>query len=280
VSPRDDPRRRRTVAVAGAAWVAILLLLVGAAWHVRDVQKHAATDAERTLRAGAARAARSVDVWIADRDADAAILAEVASIHGTDSTTISPAVAGRILRLQMEALQRRGGYLGVWMVDSHAKVLGGLGKKLSDAEKDAATRAMHARATAVGRPEQRDSTVTIGVAKPIIVTEHGVARAEGAVVFRADLNHTVTPAPASIARAASAPIPVIVMQFDGAIDAISACPAPSSRICIQSASDTLARLAIGVANSFQTLAGPDGRQLVAATQRAKTLPWAVYLAVD
>jgi PAS domain S-box-containing protein len=281
VSPRDDPRRRRTVAVAGAAWAAILLLLVGAAWHVRDVQKHAATDAERTLRAGAARAARSVDVWIADRDADAAILAEVASIHGTDSTTISPAVAGRILRLQMEALQRRGGYVGVWMVGSHGKVLGGLGQQtLSGAEKDAATRAMRARATAVGRPEQRDSTITIGVAKPIIVTERGMARAEGAVVFRADLNHTVTPAPASIARAASAPIPVIVMQFDGAIDAISACPAPSSRICIQPASDTLARLAIGVANSFQTLAGPDRRRLVVATQRAKTLPWAVYLAVD
>ena len=75
-----------------------MALLVGAAWHVKDVRAHAVEDAERTLRTSAARTARSIDMWIGERDGDATTLAEVAGIHGADSTNISPAIAGRILQ--------------------------------------------------------------------------------------------------------------------------------------------------------------------------------------
>jgi PAS domain S-box-containing protein len=287
VSPHNDPRRHRAVAVTAAAWSALVLLVVGAAWHVDDVRKHAAAEAERTLRLGAARAARSVDVWVAEQDGDAKTLADVASIHATDSTAISPVAASHILRLQMEALQRRGGYRGIWIVDTHGKVLGGVNKQaLSAPEDSAVARAIRTHAISVGRPERHDSTVTVGVAKPVIVTDHGVPRAEAAVVFRADLNRTVAPtpgppaSPTSSARPVPTATPVIVMPIDGVLNAVSLCVTPSPRICILPASDTLARLAIASQHSYQAVIDPDGRQLLVATQRAASLPWAVYFAVD
>src|SRR5205823_8839043 len=108
----------------------------------------------------------------------------------------------------------------------------------SNAEASAAARAIQTHKIAVGRPERRDSTVTVGVAKPIMVTEKGAARSEAAVVFRADLNRTITPTPtavasaASAARGVSAPMPVIVLTIGGALDAVSVCGVSTQRICI------------------------------------------------
>jgi PAS domain S-box-containing protein len=282
VSLHDDPRKRRAVAVAGAAWAAIVLLLA-AAWHVRDVRSRAISDAERTLRMGATRLSRSIDMWIGERDGDATTLAEVAGIHGADSTDISPAIAGRILHLQMEALHHRGGYLAVWMVDARGKVLGSVGKQtLSPAEDSAAVRAIRTSTLAVGRPEARDNTVTIGFAEPIVVTKNGVQHAEAAVVLRTDLNRSLIPTARQPAGAQTVltSMPVIVMSADGATDGITMCATPAPKICIRPASDTLARLALERPSSYASMTVANGRRLLVATQRATVVPWGVYLAVD
>ena len=220
-------------------------------------------------------------MWIAERNGDATSLAEVAGIHAADSTGISPAIAGRILRLQMEGLQRRGGYPAIWMVDARGKVLGSVGKQpMSPAEDSAAARAIQTGSISVGRPERRDSTITVGVARPIMVSARGATRAEAAVVLRADLNRALAQTAGSGTRAASASMPVIVMPVGHDLAGITVCTTPTLKICIMPANDTLARLAVATANSFSTTVSADGRHLMVATQRTASVPWGVYFAVD
>jgi PAS domain S-box-containing protein len=259
-----------------------MALLVGAAWHVKDVRTHAVEDAERILRTGAARTARSIDMWIGQRDGDATTLAEVAGIHGADSTNISPAIAGHILHLEMEALHHRGGYLAVWMVDAKGKVLGSVGgQPLSPSEASAAMRAIRTRGLAVGSPERRDSTVTVGVAEPIVVKGKNVESAEAAVVLRSDLNRALTPSTGQApSRTALTSMPVIVAPIDGNSTNISVCSAAALRICILPTNDTLSRLALAKPNTYSAITTPSGRRLLVATQRATALPWSVYVAVD
>ena len=256
-----------------------MALLVGIAIHVTNLRSTTLDQTQRRFGAIAANAARMVDLWIAEQDGDARAVVEIAGVHGTDSTKLAPAIAGRFLRLEMESLRRRGGYPGIWLVNVDGRVLGSAGGlTLSAAEANAAQRAMSTRARALGIPEQRDGTTTIGVANPIIVDAAGTSQVQAAVVFRADLNRAFAPVTPTVRPTAA---PVIVAPADGKLFGISLCPAPAVTVCVTPVSDTLARRALAASvESFAPIAMPDGRRLLTATHRVKSLPWSVYFAVE
>src|SRR5262245_47195813 len=114
VPPPEESSRRRAIAVFAAA-LGALALAVFVWWHVNDLQERTRANNYRMLAGSVSRVTRMIDVWIADREAEGLGLAEIASAHGSDSTMLDPAVAGRILHFQMENLLRRGSYEGIWM---------------------------------------------------------------------------------------------------------------------------------------------------------------------
>jgi PAS domain S-box-containing protein len=256
-----------------------MALLVGIGVHVTSLRSTTIDQTRRRFGAIAANAARMVDLWIAAQDGDARSIAEIAGVHGTDSTNLAPAIAGRILRLEMESLRRRGGYPAIWLVNADGRVLGSVGGlALSAAETDAARQAMATKGRVLGIPEQRDSTTTIGVATPVIVNVAGVPQAQAAVVFRADLNRAFAPVTPTVRPVAA---PVFVIPAAGKPLGISLCPAPAVTVCVTPLSDTLARAALATqASAFASIRMPDGRHLLTAMHRVKSVPWSVYYAVE
>jgi PAS domain S-box-containing protein len=279
VALRDETQRRRTIAVRAAAIVATLLV-IAIAWHVASLRSTTLAATQRRFVAVATMSARVVDGWIADRDDDLSALAEVAGIHGTDSTRIAPAIAGRILRLEMESLLRRGSYLAVWITNEHGHPLGSVGgQPLSAAEDSAIALAITTRKRVVSRPEQKDSTVTIGIVKPIVVDTGALAHVEAAVVFRSDLSHAFIPTVTATARTPTSVIPVIVVPLDTSVAGLTLCPAPSTSVCLAPTVDALARRALSSNESYGRIRTP-GHQWIVATHRAQKLPWSVYYASD
>jgi hypothetical protein len=182
------------------------------------------------MASGAFRTARMLDQWVTEREADATSLTDLATIHGTDSTRISPAIAGQIIRLQMHSLLARGFYDGVWMVGGTGHVMGAVGNKaLTPAEDSAAALAMATGRMQVSRPQRHDSTYTVGVAKPIMTTASGVTRAEGAVVLRAQLDRVL---PSGTSTRLPANMSIVVIVPTGATKlGLSICRRPLARMC-------------------------------------------------
>ena len=219
-----------------------------------------------------------IDFWMNERQGDATSLADLAGIHGSDSITFSPQIAGRILRLQMESLRRRGNYGGIWIVGASGRVLGSVdGHAMSAAEDSAARLAIATVKIQLGRPEQLDCVVTIGIAKPIIELDHGHERAGGAVVLRAEVDRALPMA--GTARPSQTTAAVILVPMNGTIHALSVCGQSSMRVCIVPVVDTLARIALGAKESFGAY-NIGGRALFLASHRTASLPWAAYYAPD
>ena len=272
---RDLTQRRRAVAVIGAGGIGVALL-IAIAIHVSDLRSSTYAAARRRFVAGAAGAAHMVDTWMAERNDDARSLAKAVGIPASDSAAISPHMASRLLRVQMETLRRRGNYTGIWVVDTAGKVIESVGgRPISTGESDAAARAIATRTVALAAPAARDSTVTVGIAEPIFTS--GGLNVEAAAVLRADLNHgfaSVTPA----VRPDFAP--VIVVPNNGYTLGISLCPAPATTICLTPVVDTLARLALAAPDTFGFIAPRRGSGLLVATHKIAMLPWSVYFAGD
>ncbi|MDB4876879.1 MAG: sensor protein [Gemmatimonadetes bacterium] len=207
------------------------------------------------------------------------MLADLAGIHGTDSTTISPAIAGRILRMQMESLMRRGNYESIWMVGEHGGVAGSVGgRTLSATEDSTVRRALATGVVQISLPEQRDSAVSVGIAKPIMVPDaHGQEHAAGAVVLRAELNK-IMPASGGARLPANTRVAIVVPVGDSVIG-LRVCGTRSDRLCVFAASDSLARIAVARDSSFGTYSDT-GVSMFAAAHRAKTLRWSIYYAVE
>jgi PAS domain S-box-containing protein len=230
------------------------------------------------MASGAFRTARMLDQWVTEREADATSLTDLATIHGTDSTRISPAIAGQIIRLQMHSLLARGFYDGVWMVGGTGHVMGAVGNKaLTPAEDSAAALAMATGRMQVSRPQRHDSTYTVGVAKPIMTTASGVTRAEGAVVLRAQLDRVL---PSGTSTRLPANMSIVVIVPTGATKlGLSICRRPLARMCTFTAPDSLARLALA-SDSSDVEYFADNRSVLVSTHRTGRLPWAVYYASE
>ncbi|MEP6493193.1 MAG: PAS domain S-box protein [bacterium] len=255
--------------------------MIGIAWHVTDLRSTTLAATQRRFTSVAATSARVVDDWIAERDGDAKALAEVAGIHGTDSTRLSPAVAGRIIRLEMESLLRRGGYLGVWITDGQGHPLGSVGgQKLSAAEDSAIVRAMSTHRRTVSRPEQRDSMVTVAIVKPIMVDTGSLAHAEAVAVFRSDLSRAFTQGISVSARTATTVIPVVVVPVDTSVVGLTLCASPSTAVCLVPTIDLLVRRARASPASYGTVQIPGQTRMVVATHAIQNLPWSIYFAGD
>ncbi|HTE44999.1 MAG TPA: PAS domain S-box protein, partial [Gemmatimonadaceae bacterium] len=258
-----------------------MLLVLGIAWHVTELRSTTSAATQRRFTSVASTSARMVEAWMAERDGDALALAEVAGIHGTDSTRLSPAVAGRIIRLEMESLLRRGGYLGVWITDGHGHPLGSVGgQALSPAEDSAIARAMSTQRRVVSEPEQRENAVTVAIVKPIVVDSGARTHAEAVVVFRSDLSRAFTQGVTASARTATTLVPVMVIPVDTGFIGLSLCPAPSTAVCIVTPVDTLVRRARAAPVSFATVQTPARQRVIVATHTIQGLPWSVYLAGD
>jgi PAS domain S-box-containing protein len=244
---------------------------------VSSLRANALANAQRLYSVGAARAARMVDLWADERESDAKSLAEIAAVHGSDSLTFSPAVAGRILRLQMAGAQRRAHYLGLWIFGETGHVIASVdGHVPIPAEDSAVLRAIATGTMQVSRPARRDSLLTIGIAEPIVVAEKGGRRAEGAVLIRDNLDRAFT----NGATARPLVAPVILVPTGASYAGLTLCPAPALTICVMPAMDTLRRLAFSAPSSFRRIALRDGRRLLVATHRTDIVPWGVYYAVD
>jgi PAS domain S-box-containing protein len=229
----------------------------------------------RSLTMTAVRAARMVDLWIAERETDAGTLAEIAGIHGTDTTSMSPEVAGRILRYQMDAVERRGHYKGIWIVGESGRVHGAVGgATMSAAEDSAIHAAITTGRTAISRPEKRDSIVTVGIATPVMITKLGVQRAGAAVLFRADMNRALTMG--GTVRGNNGIVAVLAIpQGQTSVD-ISVCGDSTAVLCV-SPSDSLSRLALRSSSWFGEYVAPGGQPMLVATRRAEALPWGLYV---
>lgn len=256
-----------------------MALVVGAGIHVASLRTSAIDQAQRRFSAIAGNSARMVDLWMDEVEGDARSIATMASIRGSDTSHISPAVTGRMIRLQMSSLRRRGGYPAIWLVSADGRVTDSSGKQqLTPSEANAAIQAIATRQRVLGPPEQGDSTTTIGVASPILIDSAGFHVAEAAVVFRADLNRAFAPVAPTVRPSAA---PVIVVPSGGHLFGLSLCPAPAITVCVSPITDTLARFALATpTDGFATIPMRNGVRMMTASHRVKSLPWSVYYAVE
>ncbi|HEY4132998.1 MAG TPA: PAS domain S-box protein, partial [Gemmatimonadaceae bacterium] len=274
MSNREESRTRRNAAV-GVGALAVLALAVLVKLHVTDLRDQALTSVQRTLTMSAVRAARMVDMWVAERETDAGNLTEIAGIHGTDSTAMSPEIAGRILHFQMNALARRGYYTAIWIVGESGRIHGSVGGAAMTATEDSAVHeAIATGKMAVSRPEKHDSIVTVGVATPVIVTERGVTHPGAAVLFRADMNRALTIG--GTVRGSNGIAAVLVMPKGSSTAGIRVCGDTTSSLCVAS-TDSISRRALHTDSWFGNYIGRDGRPMLVASRRLTAMPWAVYI---
>jgi PAS domain S-box-containing protein len=178
----------------------------------------------------------------------------------------------------MESLRRRGTYGGIWIVGATGRVLGSVGgRRMTTAEDSAARLAIASATTQLSHPEQIDSIVTLGIAKPIMEVDHGRERAGGAVVMRADIDRALPMA--GTARPSQTTVAVVLVPMNGHVYALTVCGTTSMRVCIVPPNDSLARIALGSKESFGAY-DIGGQSLFVASHRTASLPWAVYYAQD
>jgi len=260
------------VSLATLAGVALVGLL---ALHAHGLRQSALDSAQRLLTGRVQGSVAGIDMWYRDHEADSRALAEVATIHASDSLNIAPALAQRVLHAQMQSLQRRGAYQAIWMIDGHGTVLGSVGgREMTGAERMSAAQAIASGTTTVSRFEQQDSLVTTAIATPVMSSAGGTTHGTAALVMRADLNRSFN---AGTPPAPGLPFTAIVVRADNQIIGIRRCQQSPLRLCIIDA-DSLARLAVNVPSFVGHYGAPDGTDMIVATRRSTRLPWGVYAA--
>jgi PAS domain S-box-containing protein len=265
----DDPYPRRALIGAGAM---AIVLVAAMAWHDIDLRASTLAATQRRFDNVAASAARMVDSWVAERNSDVSALAEVLATERSD--------ADARLRMQMEAIQRRAHYDGVWIVDSAGHILAESGgRSLTALENDALRSAAASRSLVVSRPEQRGNLITVAVARAI-ADRADSTRIRSIIVFRADLESVFAQRIGSAVRNSATTLPVLVVPTSGTPIGLSFCPAPAVTLCIVPTVDSIARLAQSKPEWFGRLKTATGQKLVFATRRVTTLPWSVYYAAD
>jgi len=275
VPPRDESSRRRAIAVSAAA-LGALALAIFVWWHVSDLESKTRANNNRMLSASVSRVSRMLDAWLLDREAEGAGLAEIAGAHGTDSTTLHPSVARRILRFQMENLLRRASYEAIWMVGESGRLHGAVGAADMTAREDSAAReAMRTGRTVFSPPEAHDTIVTIGMATPVLVFEQGERRAGAAVVMRTNLNRvlTVTGTP----RVGNPAAAVLVVPVGDSLAGARMCGARATWLCV-GVDHLLGQRAMRDSAFTGDINASDGTPMVFASHRMSAVPWAIYYA--
>ena len=221
-----------------------------------------------------------VDTWMAERDDDARSLAEAAGIPASDSAAISPAMAARLLRVQMEALRRRGNYTAIWIVDTDRP------SRRIRRRPPAQRRREPTRPRAPSRREPSRSafppraTARSPSASRIRSSRrrhHGTARRSGRGLPRR---------PQSRLRAGRRPrcvpafAPVIVVPANGRALGISLCPAPAIDDLPRPRWSTRSRGSRCRADTFSSITPRGASRLLVATHRIASIPWTVYYAGD
>ena len=277
MSPRDESRRRRAVAVALAS-LFVIGFAITVVYHVSSLRDEARTNATRQMAMAVSRTARALDGWMAGREADADALAQLAGLHGSDSTHLDPKITGRILHGQMEALFRRGTYAGIWMLGESGRLHGQVGDlTLTDDERAAARRAMATGRTQFASPARFDSLMAVGIAMPIFTTESGGPKPSAAVIFRADLNKALNIGPT---RFASGTIGGVAIASGDSTVGVELCPGSTTRVCFVP-SRAIQRLALSRDSTRDdSYLAQTGKRMVVAARRATALPWAVYFGVE
>jgi PAS domain S-box-containing protein len=220
-------------------------------------------------------AARTLDNWYRDHDADAGAVAEIAAMPSRDASRLDHATGERILRTQMDALQRRGEYLALWVIDSADAVRAAVGKlRMSASEISAARAAIATGRTEVSPFEQTDSVVTVSIVTPVVVPVRSSQRAIAATVMRIDLGRSFNPGTPTASNSA---ISAVVAAAGTGTLSLRRCVKDSQHLCLEHA-DSLGVLALRHDTYEGDYVAPDGKRYVVATRRTATLPWAVYSA--
>ncbi|HEY4306461.1 MAG TPA: PAS domain S-box protein, partial [Gemmatimonadaceae bacterium] len=228
------------------------------------------------LTASVSRVARMIDAWLLDREAEASGLAEIAGAHGSDSTSLNPAVAGRILHFQMENLVRRGAYDAIWMIGASGHLHGAIGDKAMTAAEDSVARqAIRTGTIAVSQPEAHDTIVTIGIATPIMVMEKGQRIAGAAVILRTNLNRVLTMT--GTPRVGNGAAAVLVVPLGDSLIGAQMCGARINGLCL-SLDRSLGRRALKDSAFIGSAPAGDGTPMVFASHRMQVMPWAIYYA--
>jgi PAS domain S-box-containing protein len=275
VPPREDSSRRRAIAVVAAALGALALSAV-VWWHVTDLQTRTRANNYRMLAGAVSRVARMIDAWIVDREAEGAGLAEIAGAHGSDSTMLAPAIAGRILRFQMENLLRRGSYEGIWMVGESGRMHGAAGgQAMTAAEDSARLEAIRTGRVAFSRPEAHDTVVTIGIATPVMVFDSGKRVPGAAVVLRTNLNRVL--AMTGSPRVGTGASAVLVAGVGNSLVGAQPCGARSRILCL-SVDRELGRRALDDSAFTGLVTSANNVPMMFASHRMATVPWAIYYA--
>jgi PAS domain S-box-containing protein len=271
------------VTVAGLAAFSLALFVI---YHVRTLRDDTRAATQRQLTMAVARASRTLDTWISDRQADANALAQIAGIHGSDSIAINPAVAGRILHAQMTSFASRSAYAGIWMVGESGRMHGAVGgHTMSAAEDSAAHLAMATGRMQISRPEQRDSTVTIALAVPIMESVKGIPHAGAAVVLRADLSRAGimaggNGAGANANRLTAGSVAGVAMPVPDGTTGVEMCPSHPGMLCVVPGR-AIQRMALERAGRYYgKLERLNDEPLIITTQHSTVVPWAFYLAAN
>ena len=276
--PLGDETRRRRAAAAAIGAAAALLLALGAWQRASSDRSQTMAGVQHQLTLAATRTSRMLDFWGTEREADAEMLGELAAIRGADSTLISPSLAGRVLRTQMQALQRRGNYRQIWVVGPAANVVASVGTSpLSHIEDSTVRVAIASKQTRWSPPERNDSTVTVGIAKPVLATVRGTVTAVGALVLRASMNRAMPTA--GTPRTPQSTSAVVIVPVGRSVVGLGVCGTEAMRVCLIDPPPGLAAVALSQPEWFGVYQ-VNGRSMVAAARRVKALPWAVYFAVD
>jgi PAS domain S-box-containing protein len=259
-----------------AAALGALALSAFVWWHVTDLQVRTRANNYRMLAGSVSRVARMIDAWIIEREGEGAGLAEIAGTHGSDSTMLDPAIAGRILRYQMENLLRRGSYEGIWMVGASGRLHGSAGgQTMTAAEDSARIEAVRTGHVAFSHPEAHDTIVTIGIATPVMVRENGKRVPGAAVVLRTNLNR-VLPMTGS-PRVGNGATAVLVAPTGSSLVGAQLCGPRSTILCL-SADRQLGRLALRDSAFTGLATSANNVSMVFASHRMATVPWAIYYA--
>jgi len=217
-----------------------------------------------------------IDAWIVDREGEGAGLAAIAGAHGSDSTMLNPAIAGRILHFQMENLHQRHVYEAIWMVGATGRVHGSVGGQQTTATEDSAGReSIRTGKTVVSVPEAHDSIVTISIATPIMVFENG-RRAPGAtVILRTNLNRVLTAT--GTPRVGNGASGVLVAPVGDSIVGTQPCGRQSASLCM-TVDPRLGRRALRDTAFTGVVASANNVRMLFASHRMQSLPWAIYYA--
>lgn len=275
VPPREESPRRRAIAVSAAA-LGALALAIFVWWHVRDVEEKTRANLDRMLTASVSRTARMIDAWIVDREAEGAALAEIAGAHGTDSTTLNPAIAGRILHFQMQSFIDRHAYEAIWFVGASGHLHGSVGgKEMTAAEDSVGKESIRTGRTVVSYPEAHDTIVTIAIATPIIVSENGKREPGATVVLRTNLNRVLTAT--GTPRVGNGATGVLVAPVGDSLVGTQMCGPQSASLCI-AADRLLGRRALNDSAFTGVITSTNNVPMVFASHRMQSLPWAIYYA--